>query len=139
MRTLYSIITISTLVILFFGISSAEMSGDTCQGQKPAEKTMKFENCCCSLGQELSAAHGDSYDRVSGTGCCPPESCTKTFVPERIALLTVSSVDYTFSGGKTEAIFQPETPLYSALDRLELPPPRAPASPIYLQYCSLII
>ena len=139
MRTLYLLITISLLVLLHAAVNSAELAGESCHGQKTTANPMEMEKCCCSSGLELSAGHMESFDRFSGVGCCPPESCRMNFAPEKKSLLPNSHVDYTFSAFLTDAMIQPDLSLRAATDHLEIPLTRAPSSPIYLQYCSLLI
>jgi len=138
MRTLYLILSISLLSLLFTGICAAGMMSDSCHGQETAAKPMKMGSCCCSLGLAISAADDESSGRIPGAGCCTTETCRKTFVPERAALGFASSVDYSFSADPI-ATFPSATPVYPAIGCMELPPPRAPASPVYLKNCSFLI
>lgn len=139
MRPLSLIITIGLLVLLYAEPGSAEMTGEACHQQEATVKPMKMEGCCCSVGWQLTACRRESSDRFAGAGCCPPESCRKTSLPERVAMQGVFTVDYNVTAVLSAAMFQPDLTLRSATDRLKAPPPRAPASPIYLQYSSLLI
>lgn len=138
MRTFFLILCIILLSLVFTGICSAGMMNDSCYGQEPVAKPMKMENCCCSSEHGISAVDGESSGRMAAAGCCPAETCRKTFVADRAALGVASSADYIFSAGPTAA-FPRTIPLCPAIGRMELPPPRSPASPVYLKNCSFLI
>jgi len=135
---IYSSFIIAILWTVFAaGLSSAQMMDESCHDNEGMSGVMAKPVCCCS--QSMTGLSAESDDSLIGPGCCLPQTCTVPLVSTEIVLRPLPSPD-NFSGVEQKLlVFQAASLLVVDKGYLELPPPRPPPAPIYIQNSSFLI
>jgi len=125
------------LIVFAAGTGSAQMAEESCHENSGASGPHKMVACCCTQSMVDDNAERD-HDSLVGASCCLPQTCTIPLVSHEISLCSVQ-IPNAFDEIESELmVFQP-VPLLLVEERFQLPPPRPPPAPIFIQHCSFLI